>query len=394
MRATRTVAAALAETRGAYEALLVQVAERDAAGSALLGGRRADANEVRRAVGDGEALVEYYVAPGQVIAFVVTTAGVRSTATAVSREDLARRARLVRELLGRPNGGEAADDLLTGLHEILVAPIERAGLLRGAQRLVIVPHAALTYLPFAALRNAASRRYLVEEYSILTLPSSAALAALRSGPQRAPPRAGALVLAPFPEALPASRRELRAVRRTLDGTRAAEGSAATERRLRGGLSSGQLIHVATHGVMNRRNPMFSRIELARGRGDLADDGRLEVHEVLGLRIKGSHVFLSGCETGVGAAWATEFARGEDYATLAQAFLYAGAGSVVATLWRVADEGAAVFAERFYAHRAGLEPVEALARAQRDMVYHRKYGTPYHWAAYQVSGGAHELPWSR
>jgi CHAT domain-containing protein len=384
----RALAVALAETRGAYEALLVQVAERDAAGSALLGGRRADADEIRRSVREGEAVVEYYVAPHQVIAFIVTSAGVRSTATAVSRLDLARRARLVRELLGRSNGGQAADELLTGLHEILVAPVDRAGLLRGVRRLIIVPHSVLTYLPFAALRNAASRRFLVEEYSILTLPSSAVLAALRSAPAQGIPRPGALVLAPFPAALPASRRELRAVRRTLDGAQTAEGGAATERRLREGLAAGQPVHVATHGVMNGRNPMFSRIELARGRGDLADDGRLEVHEVLGLRIRASLVFLSGCETGVGAAWATEFAQGEDYATLAQAFLYAGAGSVVATLWRVADEGAAVFAERFYAHRAGLEPVDALARAQRDMLRDRKYGSPYHWAAYQVSGGAH------
>jgi CHAT domain-containing protein len=145
------------------------------------------------------------------------------------------------------------------------------------------------------------------------------------------------------------------------------------------------VHVATHGVMNPRNPMFSRLELARGRGDPADDGRLEVHELLGLRVNAPIVFLSGCETGVGGAWSTGFGQGEDYATLAQAFLYAGAGSVVATLWRIGDEGAAAFAERFYRHLGTLEPAEALADAQRAMLQERKYASPYYWAAYLVSG---------
>jgi CHAT domain-containing protein len=82
---------------------------------------------------------------------------------------------------------------------------------------------------------------------------------------------------------------------------------------------------------------------------------------------------------------TDFARGEDFATLAQAFLYAGAGNVVATLWPVDDEGAAVFAERFYAHLWQLAPPEALAAAQRDLIAGPRYRAPYHWAAYVVSG---------
>jgi CHAT domain-containing protein len=115
--------------------------------------------------------------------------------------------------------------------------------------------------------------------------------------------------------------------------------------------------------------------------------------VLTLRIKAPLVFLSGCETGVGAAWSTQFARGEDYATLAQAFLYAGARTVAATLWRIGDEGAAVFAGRFYEQLGALAPAEALAAAQREMMKDLAYGSPYYWAGYQLIGeslplGAH------
>ena len=132
--------------------------------------------------------------------------------------------------------------------------------------------------------------------------------------------------------------------------------------------------------------MFSRIELAAGDGSGPDDdGRLEVHEVVGLTIHSPLVFLSGCETGLGAAWSTSFDRSEDYATLAQAFLYAGARNVVATLWRVADESAAEFAGRFYAELRSSGAADALASAQRGMIADPRYHAPYYWASYQVSG---------
>ncbi len=163
------------------------------------------------------------------------------------------------------------------------------------------------------------------------------------------------------------------------------GKSATESQLRTALSNGALVHVASHGVMNARSPMFSRIEMAGDRTTPSDDGRLEVHEVLGLSIRSPLVFLSGCETGFGAGWSTAFARGEDYATLAQAFLYAGAGNVVATLWPVVDAGAAQFAEAFYGTLADVGPAEALARAQREMIADSRYGHPYYWAAYRLAG---------
>jgi CHAT domain-containing protein len=179
--------------------------------------------------------------------------------------------------------------------------------------------------------------------------------------------------------------ELRAFRAAVRGAGGDAGSRATESRLRAALGTGGVVHVATHGQMNPWNPMFSRIEMARGTGSAADDGRLEVHEILGLRVRADLVFLSGCETGLGPSWSTEFARGEDYASLAQAFLYAGARTVISTLWPIADDGGAEFATRFYAHLASEAPPEALAAAQREMLAVRGRRVPYYWAAYQVSG---------
>ena len=140
------------------------------------------------------------------------------------------------------------------------------------------------------------------------------------------------------------------------------------------------------------------IELARGRsGGSSDDGRFEVHELLTILVRSQLVFLSGCETGAGAAWSTSFRRAQDYATLSQAFLYSGTRDVVATLWRIDDRGAAVFAGRFYGELAVRPAAEALAMAQRAMIRDPLYSSPRYWAAYTISGsggsGRVAQPWS-
>jgi CHAT domain-containing protein len=138
--------------------------------------------------------------------------------------------------------------------------------------------------------------------------------------------------------------------------------------------------------MNPLNPMFTRLDLSPGDpGDTENDGRLEVREILALDVGARLVFLSGCETGRAGAWATGFETQEDYATLAHAFLYAGARNVVATLWRVSDDGAAVLAARFYEALRDRDPVDALSVAQRAMLSDPRYRAPYFWAAYQISG---------
>jgi len=386
---TRALAADLVQSRNAYENYLVRAVELDASGAGLLGARRVTAGEVQRALGSTEAVMEYFVTPERVLVFVVTRDTVRSVSVPIAVDDLVRRVRLARDLVGQPGSRpESVTEVLVGLHDVLVAPVERTGALRGLLRLIIVPHSVLAYLPFAALKRSSTGRYLMQDYILLHLPSAAALGALRNSDaslQYQDAAAPPILFAPFPDALPGSGLEARAFRRTVSGAQIKQGSTATEVSLRAALSQGSVVHVATHGVMNARNSLFSRIDLARGLGGPLDDGRLEVHELLGIRIKAPLVFLSGCETGVGGAWSTQFTRGEDFATLAQAFLYAGARTVMATLWRIGDKGAAAFAERFYTHLAVMPPPEALAAAQQDLLRSSGYAAPHYWAPYQISG---------
>ncbi len=383
----------IAEARAEYEALRVLAIERDEAAAALLGERSVSGREIQTMLRDEEILLQYLVTDDRLLSFVVTCDGARSFEHPIPADDLRRRVRIARDFISDPSTKPDLDArILESLFGILMAPA--VDLLSASDRVVIIPDGALNYLPFAALVDHSTGRYLAEEYELRVYPSAAALLALRARHEATTSGSeldGAMAFAPLSRSLPATRREAEAFRKALSGSRTAVGGRATEVRLREALSGGGIVHVATHGVMNARNPMFSRLELARGSDEALDnDGRLEVHELFTISVRSPLVFLSGCETGLGPAGSTSFGIGQDYATLAQAFLYAGASNVISTLWRIEDEGAAEFAERFYEGLEQAGPLEALAWAQRRMISSERFRAPYYWASYQLAGDGWEI----
>ena len=389
----RELSKRLLEARQDYEDRMKQAAVIDPRGSALIGNGRTSTRTVLSALHPDEVLIEYLATPDRLVIFIATRDGVRAMSGPMSYDQLATRVRLATQLLSRREGDLRADrSVLSALHKDLILPVEKTGLLRNAKTIIVVPHAMLSYLPFAALVDDRGR-YLVEDYAVLSLPSAGSLPVLRSDDSRRA-SAGTSVLAPFPTELPGTRAEAQAVSQNLKGGQTFLGPTATESALRGALVRNSIVHVASHAILNSVSPMFSRIELAKPAiVDPANDGRLEVHELLGLPVKSRLVFLSGCETGAGTAGSTSFRKGQDYATLSQAFLYAGARDVVATLWKIDDERGAAFAARFYGQLASRTAVEALAMAQRDMIHDAVLSTPRYWAGYTLSGSG-GLPPSR
>lgn len=375
----------LGAARAEYEALLARrggaTPERRMAGAAPTSAR-----EVIASLHPGEALLEYLVTPDALLVFVVTGAGVTVRMVPERADNLAARVQLARELLRRRDREEAAQGVLRALHPLLLGPLREATTQgRPIERLIVVPHGALVYLPFAALVDPASGRYLMQDVSLLHLPTSGALPALRGSPGAIASVAATEVFAPFPDSLRGTADEAREVARARRSARLHVGPRASEAQVRAALGSGGVVHIATHARMNGRNPLFSQIALAGTPGaHTGDNGRLEVHELLDLRVPSPLVFLSGCETALGGAWATRFDTGEDFTTIAQAFLHAGARNVVATLWRIDDAGAAAFATRFYA-ATGMPYPEALAYAQRSLLGDARFRSPYFWAAYQLTG---------
>jgi CHAT domain-containing protein len=248
---------------------------------------------------------------------------------------------------------------------------------------MLVPHAELQYLPFAALLDGATGRFLVERYELATTPSASVWLALGARPAgRA--TAGLLALAPKPEALPASRLEVAAIAR-LGGAdvRVLVGNAATEDAFRREAPTRRVLHLATYGILNKQNPLFSFVDLASSG---TDDGRLEVHEVFGLRLTADLVVLSACQTALGSGAQSDIPAGDDWVGLARAFLHAGASRVVASLWAVQDRATSDLMARFYrAYFGGAAPASALATAQRELLVNRATAHPFYWAAFELVG---------
>jgi CHAT domain-containing protein len=94
------------------------------------------------------------------------------------------------------------------------------------------------------------------------------------------------------------------------------------------------------------------------------------------------VVLSACETALG-----KDIRGEGLLGFTQGFLYAGAKSVVASLWPVADRATAELMQRFYQHmlRDGLRPADALRRAQLALAAEPRWSAPFFWSPFVLLG---------
>jgi len=381
----RALEHALEAARGAYEELLAHRAPSPDA--RMLGGARVGLREVQSQLAGDEALLTFVSGPDRVDVFVVRAGGVTYHAVSLGDRAIAGRIRVVRELLAGTGRGADALAGLGEMYEMLVGPALRSRALEGVQRLRIVPHGSLAALPFAALWNRATGRFLIEDKVIAYLPSVGALG-VRQRPTAV--MRDLVAFAPFPKALPGTYREARAIEHALGGSELRLASASTEAGLRAVLGQGRPVHIASHGSYNAQNPLFSRMLIGRAiAADGPNDGRLEVHEVLGLRTTSPLVFLSGCETGLGTSDGP-FAQGMEEGSLAQAFLVAGAGSVVATLWPVDDTEAVRLTDSFYRDIAArLSPEDALASAQRDAI--RRQSGGFTWGAYTVWSASRAIP---
>lgn len=375
----RAVQHELDASRAAYEEHLALGAT--SAIGPLLGLASVTLPVVQSQIEDNEALLLYLAGPGRLDAFLVRRNGVFHHQQDVSADELGVRVRVARELIGR-SGGRQVPAPLGELYQMLLEPLARQGALQGAHHLHIVSHGAIAALPVAALWNRSTGRFLVEDFTVNYLP---AVAALGGTPPKTSLQLRRMALfAPLSDSLPATGPEVGLIARLLPGATVAVGQAATERGVRAALRAGRPVHVATHGTQNAQNPLFSQVFVGRaGKHEPGDDGRLELHEILTLTTESPLVFLSGCETGFTGAGHDSFAQTTEEGSLAQAFLIAGAKTVVATLWRVPDQGARELAGRFYRHllSEGVA-ADALARAQREAI---RAGEGLSWAAYSVFG---------
>jgi CHAT domain-containing protein len=297
------------------------------------------------------------------------------------------------------------------LYQQLLQPLEAH--LTGARALIFVPDGLLVYLPFETLPRVTANKkteYLLERFAISYAPSASALAALKSAGADATRKARGVIafgdpiyadepVKPAASSVPAltatrtfalrnlpnTRREVteiaalfpRAEQQTFLGAEAREPNVKAA-----ALDQFRYVHFAAHGIVDENFPARSGIVLTPETNS-KEDGVLQMSEVMRLKLNADLVTLSACRTGLG-----KLLNGEGMIGLTRAFLYAGADSVVVSLWNVNDAATASLMKAFYQSlQAGKAKDEALRAAKLELLkgQQRAWRHPYFWAAFVLVG---------
>lgn len=322
-----------------------------------------------------ELVVQYHSLRDRLIAWVITPAALRATTLPIPRAELESVVDGFRQSIFRRRGDTSM--IARTLHDRLVAPLELPG---DRDRLIVVPHGALHYLPFQALVRA-DGGYLIEHAGIAVVPSASVAVQLA---RRSSEPAGALVAFGNPanlarEALPGAEREVEQISELFSERQVYFREQASKSRFRKSAGAGRILHVAAHAEVDSIDPLHSRILLA-AEGD--DPGFLEAREVYGVDLQGvSLVTLSACESGLG-----RIARGDEIQGFTRSFLTAGASGLLVSLWPVADDSTEFLMTHFYgAFARGTPSIDAMRDAQVATLRQSRFAHPFFWAPFNLIG---------
>jgi len=357
----------------------------------------------------GTAIVSFVLEANRPWAYLVTAGSngpeVLAKPIAMKGLDLAREAKSFAEQVGSRDLGFAKS--ARRLYDELFVSTGFDAALADVTSVIIVPDGALWMVPFQALQTPRGN-FVVEERAVSYAHSVSALASLTKRRASRPERKVSLLALgdPAAEGGPATGSDLRGGRRRLPeaarevrelgklygaghSTVLVSGE-ATERALRAHLPNASILHVATHGVIDDRSPMYSRLILAPGApNDSASDGRLEAWEVMDLGINADLVVLSACETARGAV-----GEGEGVVGLSWSLFAAGASTAVVSLWEVDSASTTQLMIAFH-ERLLAAPVaaggsrrtapQALRDAARRVMKTPAYRHPFYWAGFVAVG---------
>jgi CHAT domain-containing protein/tetratricopeptide (TPR) repeat protein len=383
-------------------------------GSERLPVQPASLASVEHDLAPGEALFEYVLDEPNSFCLSIDNSGAHLEQLPIGRKEVEK---LTRAYIADIRQKRDALDTSKQLFDSLLKPVPQAA---KATRLVIVPDGALNLLPFDALQSD-DGQFLIRSHEISYIPSGTILTTLRRLENQPPAPRLALAVGdvvyenqgdvgrsvPKPASLaarvergiadlsgislhdlPQTREEVEDIGRivghdsvVLLGKDATEAAFKKEP-----LDQFRILHLAVHGFADTQYPERSALVLGKDPSS-TDDGLLQVREIIRLKLNADLATLSACDTGVGKL------QGEEgISNLVEAFLLAGARSVVASLWSADDTSASALMEHFYQRLAAGESVSsALRNAKLDML--TKFGNdlnPYYWAAF-ISVGETSTP---
>jgi CHAT domain-containing protein/Tfp pilus assembly protein PilF len=334
--------------------------------------------DIRHLLPSDSALIEYVIGKEAISTLVVTRSFIVGMPILIPSESLSSRVELLRDLITerKPEWVQPAQ----GLSRLLLDPLQKAGYLEGVHQLLIIPDGILNYVPFAAL-PINKDRFLSDQFVVTYLPSAVALMKPDEGQGNG---RSLLAMAPSNAHLPNAAVEVRRIGRMFSpGSRVVAGKAATETLFKHVAENYDYLHLATHSNLNRNAPVLSALEFEP---DSENDGRLELHEIVGMKLHARLVTLSACETALGGGYFSEIPAGDEFVGMTQAFLSAGGRNVLASLWAVNDESTKALMSRFYLHLSQSGGTRALAQAQQEVRRgDPRFRHPYYWAGFVMVG---------
>lgn len=364
----------------------------------------------------GTAIVTFVLDDRQAWTYVVTNSPdgpvVTTHALAMTTPDITRLAEQFATQISTRDLAFAAN--ARKLYDALFTKAEAS--LAGKTHVIIIPDGPLWRVPFQALRTNRGK-FFVEEHAVSYTPSITALAALedrrRSRATPSPflialgdPDTGlASVAGPATTAtpqrgrntarLPEAAREVRALGKLYGAAKSSVFVAADAKEsvLRAEVDRASVLHVATHGVLDDHNPMYSHLLLAPGdpagkidARDHLSDGRLEAWEVLDMGITADLAVLSACETARGGnGW------GEGTIGLSWSLFASGVSTTVVSLWEVDSTSTTALMIAFHQRLLGASTrasgtPQALRHAALTLLKNPAYRHPFYWAGF-ISVGA-------
>ncbi len=283
------------------------------------------------------------------------------------------------------------------LYTLLIAPAEQQ--LHGVGTICIVPDSFLWNVPFQALMTA-SEHFLIEEHALYYAPSLSVLRKMNQKKGIGETTNTSLIafgnpvvgkdeqsnadLCPLPEA----EQEVVSIANSFDKTksRVLIGRDASEKSFRALAPTYSLIHLATHGVIDNSQPLYSHLLLTKTEGDPENDGRLEARQIMDMNLNADLASLSACETANG-----KIAPGEGVIGMSWAFFVAGTRSMLVSQWKVNSTSTSQLMLSFYRALAAdqnpskLEKAKALQAATLRLMKDRHYSQPFYWAGFVLVG---------
>jgi CHAT domain-containing protein len=332
-----------------------------------------DLETLQRTLRPDERLVQFHSLQKRLQVWIVGPDGIEGSSVAITRDELVELVEGFRNSVVR--GRRTAIANADKLGAALLGPLG----LKPGQRLIVVPHGPLHYLPFQALRL--DGRYVIEDHAVSVAPSMSIAVQLA---QRSPAVSAKLIAFGNPRIedkfeLPGASTEVAELAALFPNSTVYTGTAATKTRFRESAMQSPLVHVAAHAEADQVDPLYSRILLANEGGK---QNFLEAHEISGLSLQGTAlVTLSACESGLG-----RIAQGDEVLGFTRSFLAAGTSSLISSLWPVSDDATALLMQTLYGELAkGRDVQRAMQAGQLAVLRNPKLAHPFFWAPFNLIG---------